>query len=64
LLEIHYVEKMEIPFVPLPEQEKIAKILSTVDERLQLLKEKKEGLKKVKKGLMNDLLTGKRRVKI
>jgi hypothetical protein len=51
LLEIHYVEKIEIPFFPLPEQEKIAEILSTVDERLQLLKEKKEGLKKVKEGI-------------
>jgi type I restriction enzyme S subunit len=47
----------------LPEQKKIAEILSTVDKRIQLLREKKRKLKKVKKGLMNDLLTGKRRVK-
>lgn len=58
------VEKIEIPFASLPEQEKIAEILSTVDGRLQLLKARKEGFKRVKKGLMNDLLTGKRRVKI
>lgn len=48
----------------LVEQQKIAEILSTVGERLQLLREKKEDFKKVKRGLMNDLLTGKRRIKI
>jgi len=58
------LESFKVPLPPLPEQKKIAEILSTVDERLQLLREKKEGLKKVKRGLMNDLLTGKKRVKI
>ncbi|MDL1957130.1 MAG: restriction endonuclease subunit S [Candidatus Desulfofervidus auxilii] len=53
-----------IPFPPLPEQQKIAEILSTVDKRLELLKKKKEKLERIKKGLMNDLLTGKRRVKV
>ena len=51
-----------IPFPPLPEQQKIAEILSTVDKRLELLKKKKEKLERIKKGLMNDLLTGRRRV--
>ena len=55
---------LRLPLPPLPEQKKIAEILSTVDKRLQLLREKKEKLKRVKKGLMNDLLTGKRRVKL
>jgi len=53
--------------IPLPkkreEQERIAEILSTVDERIQLLKDKKNKLERVKKGLMNELLTGRRRVK-
>lgn len=53
-----------IPFPPLPEQRKIAEILSTIDKRLELLKIKKEKLERIKKGLMNDLLTGKRRVKV
>ena len=52
-----------IPLPPLPEQQKIAEILSTVDKKLELLKKKKEKLEKIKKGLMNDLLTGKRRTK-
>jgi len=54
--------------VPLPknieEQNKIAEILSTVDERIKLLKDKKSNLERVKKGLMNELLTGRRRVKV
>jgi len=53
-----------IPFPSLPEQQKIAEILSTVDKRLVLLRNKKEKMERVKKGLMNDLLTGKRRVKV
>jgi type I restriction enzyme S subunit len=58
------LKNLLIPFPPIPEQKKIAEILSTVDKRLELLREKKEGLKKVKRGLMNDLLTGKKRVKL
>ncbi len=54
--------RLRIPFPPLPEQQKIAEILSTVDKRLELLREKKEKLERIKKGLMNDLLTGKKRV--
>ncbi len=45
------------------EQKKIAEILSTVDEKLELLKGRREHLEKLKKVLMNDLLTGKVRVK-
>jgi type I restriction enzyme S subunit len=58
------IEKLKIPLPPLPEQKKIAEILSTVDKRLELLKKKKEKLERVKKGLMNDLLTGRRRVSL
>jgi len=53
-----------ISLPPLPEQKKIAEILSAVDQRLELLRKRKERLERVKKGLMEDLLTGKRRVKI
>jgi len=49
---------------PLPEQQKIAEILSTVDKKLELERKRKEKLERIKKGLMNDLLTGKRRVKV
>lgn len=58
------VKKLKIPLPLITEQEKIAEILSTVDKRIQLLKEKKSKLNRVKKGLMNDLLTGRKRVQI
>jgi len=57
------ISKFMFGLPPLPEQQKIAEILSTVDKRLELLKKKKEKLERIKKGLMNDLLTGKRRTK-
>ncbi len=53
-----------LPLPPLHEQKKIAEILSTVDEYIQTLREKKKHLEQVKKGLLNDLITGKRRVKV
>lgn len=58
------MKKILIPRPILPEQKKITAILTTLDKRLQLLREKKGRLGRVKKGLMNDLLTGKRRVKL
>jgi len=57
-------EKFPIPLPPLPEQGKIAEILSGVDELLETLRNRKGQLQRLKKGLMEDLLTGKRRVKI
>lgn len=58
------LEKIKIPLPPLPEQEKIAEILSTVDERLDLERKRKAKLERIKEGLMNDLLTGKKRVEV
>ena len=57
-------EKFQLPLPPLPEQKKIAEILSTVDKKLEMLHNRKNRYEKVKKGLMNDLLTGKKRVKV
>ena len=56
------VEETPIPLPPLSEQQKIAEILSGVDERLELLRKRKDRLGRIKKGLMNDLLMGKVRV--
>lgn len=52
-----------IPFPPFAEQQKIAEILSTVDDKIDSLKEKKDEFQVLKKGLMQQLLTGKMRVK-
>jgi type I restriction enzyme S subunit len=48
----------------LPEQQKIAEILSALDERIDLLRTRKEKLEMIKKGLMNDLLTGRKRLRL
>ncbi len=61
-LNTSQVSKIIVPLPPLPEQKKIAGILSTVDKRLELLRSRKEKFERVKNGLMNDLLTGKVRV--
>lgn len=51
-----------IPFPPIQEQIKIASILSSVDEKLEILSEKKNHYQELKQGLMQQLLTGKIRV--
>lgn len=55
-------EKITLP--PLPEQRKISEILGAVDEKLGLERKRKEKLERIKKGLMNDLLTGNKRIAI
>ncbi|MBU3966072.1 MAG: restriction endonuclease subunit S, partial [Euryarchaeota archaeon] len=55
---------LKIPLPPLPEQRRIAEILSAVDRKLELERRRKEKLERVKKGLMNELLTGRKRVKV
>jgi len=51
-----------IPLPPLEEQKKIASILSSVDKKLQKEEEYKTKLERLKKGLMQKLLTGEIRV--
>ena len=53
-----------IPFPPFAEQRKFVKILNNFDNIIEKENVYHEDLKKVKKGLMQDLLTGKKRVKI
>ena len=46
---------------PLPEQQEIATILSSVDQKISVVKKIREQLVLLKNGLMNDLLSGKKR---
>lgn len=57
------LETILIPLPPLIEQQKIAEILSTVDEAIQKTNEIIAKTERLKKALMNELLTGKIRVK-
>jgi len=56
--------KLKLPLPPLEEQRKIVKILSAVDKRLEVERKRKEKLERIKKSLMDLLLTGKIRVKV
>ena len=48
---------------PIIEQKKIAEILSSIDEKLDILETKRDTFTELKKGLMQQLLTGKIRIK-
>jgi len=49
---------------PLSEQERIAEIFLALDDKLELEKQEKEGLERIKQGSMDLLLTGKVRVNV
>lgn len=57
------LKEFRIPIPPLPEQQKIAEILSTWDNAIDNCKKIIKKLKKRNKGLAQQLLTGKTRVK-
>lgn len=56
------VRNILIPVVSISEQKKIVKILSEVDKKIDKYKNKKQKLEELKRGLMQQLLTGKIRV--
>jgi len=55
---------LKIVLPPINEQRKITEILSPINEKLKIERKKKERLEKIKRGLMDLLLTGKVRVKV
>jgi type I restriction enzyme S subunit len=61
---ITQIRNLELPLSSLEEQQKIADILSTVDNKLQLERREKAELESVKQALMDLFLTGKVRVKV
>lgn len=62
-LNYQQIRAFNLPFPGLQEQQKIASILTKIDNKLDLLEEKKQYHQELKKGLMQKLLTGKIRVK-
>lgn len=63
-----YYKDLASMIIPLPptiaEQKKIAAVLNAADKEIDLLNQKLEAYQEQKKGLMQQLLTGKKRVKI
>jgi len=58
------IESLKVLIPPLVEQQKIAKFFAVVDQEIDTLQKKLECLKQEKKALMQQLLTGKKRVKV
>ncbi|MGU5767905.1 restriction endonuclease subunit S, partial [Aeromonas allosaccharophila] len=58
------LEVLRVSIPPIDEQQKIAAVLSTADQEISALQQKLDALKQEKKALMQQLLTGKRRVKV
>ena len=59
---IRKLYKLSIPSIE--EQKKIAEVLSLADQEIEILQKKLDCLKQEKKALMQQLLTGKKRVKV
>ncbi len=56
-------KKLKVPYPPLPEQQKIATILTTWDEAIKKTQQLIAQLKQRNKGLMQQLMSGKKRLK-
>jgi type I restriction enzyme S subunit len=57
------VQKVRLRLPPTPEQERIVVVLDAHDARIRAEEAYRDKLKQLKKGLMDDLLTGRVRVK-
>ena len=53
------LNSIDVPKPPISEQESIAKVLRSVEEKIDQESSKRSKLKELKRGLMQDLLTGK-----
>ena len=57
------VGEMRIPILSIPEQRAIASVLSDMDAEIEALEAKRNKYTKIKQGMMQDLLTGRVRLK-
>ncbi|MDP2557065.1 restriction endonuclease subunit S [Photobacterium damselae subsp. piscicida] len=64
VLNVAAIKKLTISMPSLNEQQKIASVLTAADKDIELFEAKLTHLKQEKKALMQQLLTGKRRVKV
>lgn len=63
-LTLKLLESLKMKLPPIEEQEKIAEVLSSIDNKILVNNDLLAKQKELKKGLMQDLLTGVKRVKV
>jgi len=63
-LNTESLKSLVIPIPSKSEQKQIVEILDAVDRKLSLQRQRTAHYEKIKQGLMNDLLTGRKRVKV
>ena len=62
-LNLHIINSLMIPLPSLPEQRAIASILSDMDAEITALEQKRDKYRALKQGMMQELLTGRTRLK-
>jgi type I restriction enzyme S subunit len=62
-LNLSDVDKFLVPYPPLSEQQAIAKVLSDMDSEISALEQRRDKTKALKQAMMQELLTGKTRLK-
>ncbi len=63
-INLEILKRLKILFPSLKKQKRIVDYLNGFGQKIKLLQIKEEKLTSIKKGLMNDLLTGKKRVRL
>jgi len=64
IITLNSLKNLKVPFPSVSEQKKITEILSTIDKAIELYLEKKSRLERLKRSLMDLLLTGRVRVRV
>ncbi|MBD2137798.1 restriction endonuclease subunit S [Anabaena sp. FACHB-1237] len=62
-LTVKGISQFKIPCPPLTEQKAIAQVLSDIEAEIEALEKKRDKYKAIKQGMMQELLTGKTRLK-
>lgn len=63
-LTMKIIKSLKVPLPSIPEQQKIATVLTNADKEIELLEQQLADLQQEKKALMQVLLTGKKRVRV